>query len=54
MQELLYIGWQEHQNAIEEEDDALANIGAVISNPFQFMSDPEPIRHTLNNEWIFI
>ena len=43
-------GWLDRRKPFEDEDDALTNIGAVISDPFELVRDPEPVRHALDNE----
>src|SRR5437764_3414216 len=51
---LLCLSWLDCYNPFEEEDDALTNIGAVISNPLQLVSNPEPVGHTLENERVLL
>ena len=36
------------------EDDSLTNIGAMISNAFEIVRDPEPVGHTLHDARILL
>jgi hypothetical protein len=40
--------------SFEKEDDALANSGAMISNAFEVVRDPEPVGHTLHDARILL
>ena len=40
--------------SFQVEDDALTNIGAMISNAFEIVRDPEPVGHTLHDACILL
>jgi hypothetical protein len=40
--------------SFQVEDDALTHIGAMISNAFEIVRDPEPVGHTLHDARILL
>lgn len=40
--------------SFQVEDDSLTNIGAMISNAFEIVRDPEPLGHMLHDERILL